>query len=100
MKTANNKIPVASVFNDSEGLYGTTVCRCLVRRPHYSFRDIFNFIPPFFPSSLLSGGLGGPHQEGDGLGLASPYAALLFPSNNKDNFDIYIYTCGCHFLCA
>ena len=36
MKTANNKIPVSSVFNDSEGLYGTTVCRCLVRRPHYS----------------------------------------------------------------
>ena len=24
MKTANNKIPVSSVFNDSEGLYGTT----------------------------------------------------------------------------
>ena len=36
MKTANNKILVSSVFNDSEGLYGTTVCRCLVRRPHYS----------------------------------------------------------------
>ena len=36
MKTANNKIPVSSVFNDSEGLYGTTVCRCFVRRPHYS----------------------------------------------------------------
>ena len=38
MKTANNKIPVSSVFNDSEGLYGTTVCRCLVRRPNYSAR--------------------------------------------------------------
>ena len=38
MKTADNKIPVSSVFNDSEGLYGTTVCRCLVRRPHYSAR--------------------------------------------------------------
>ena len=38
MKTANNKIPVSSVFNDSEGLYGTTVFRCLVRRPHYSAR--------------------------------------------------------------
>ena len=38
VKTANNKIPVSSVFNDSEGLYGTTVCRCLVRRPHYSAR--------------------------------------------------------------
>ena len=36
VKTANNKIPVSSVFNDSEGLYGTTVCRFLVRRPHYS----------------------------------------------------------------
>ena len=36
VKTANNKIPVSSVFNDSEGLYGTTVCLCLVRRPHYS----------------------------------------------------------------
>ena len=38
VKKANNKIPVSSVFNDSEGLYGTTVCRCLVRRPHYSAR--------------------------------------------------------------
>ena len=35
VKTANNKIPVSSVFNDSEGLYRTTVCRCLVHRPHY-----------------------------------------------------------------
>ena len=38
VKTANNKIPVSSVFNDCEGLYGTTVCRCLVPRPHYSAR--------------------------------------------------------------
>ena len=38
VKTANNKIPVSSAFNDSERLYGTTVCRCLVRRPHYSAR--------------------------------------------------------------
>ena len=38
MKTAINKIPVSSVYNDKEGLYGTTVCRCLVRRPHYSAR--------------------------------------------------------------
>ena len=38
VKTANNKIPVSGIFNDSEGLYGTTVCRCLVRRPHYSAR--------------------------------------------------------------
>ena len=38
VKTANNKIPVSSVFNDSEGLYRTTVCRCLVCRPHYSAR--------------------------------------------------------------
>ena len=38
MKTSNNKIPVPSVFNDSEGLYRSTVCRCLVRRPHYSAR--------------------------------------------------------------
>ena len=29
---------MSSVFNDSEGLYGTTVCRCLFRRPHYSKR--------------------------------------------------------------
>ena len=36
VKTADNKIPVSSVFSDSEGLYGTTVCRCLVGRPHYS----------------------------------------------------------------
>ena len=38
VKTANNKIPLSSIFNDSEGLHGTTVCRCLVRRPHYSAR--------------------------------------------------------------
>ena len=38
VKTANNKITESSVFNDSKGLYGTTVCRCLVRRPHYSAR--------------------------------------------------------------
>ena len=25
VKTANNKIPVSSVFNDSEGLYGTEI---------------------------------------------------------------------------
>ena len=35
VKTANNKMPVSSVFNDSEGLCRTTVCRCLVCRPHY-----------------------------------------------------------------
>ena len=29
-------IPLSSVFNYSEGLYRTTVCHCLVRRPHYS----------------------------------------------------------------
>ena len=29
---------MSSAFNDSEGLYRTTVCRCLVRRPHYSAR--------------------------------------------------------------
>ena len=38
LKTANNKIPVSSVFNDSEGLYKKTVCRCLVHRPHYLAR--------------------------------------------------------------
>ena len=33
LKTANNEIPVSSVFNDSEGLYrNKTVCRCLVHR--------------------------------------------------------------------
>ena len=36
LKTANNKIPLSSVFNDSEGLYRKTVCRCLVLTPHYS----------------------------------------------------------------
>ena len=36
VKTANNKIP--SVFNDSEGLYRSTVCRSLVHRAHYSAR--------------------------------------------------------------
>ena len=29
---------MSSVSNDSEGLYRTTVYRCLVRRPHYSAR--------------------------------------------------------------
>ena len=38
VKTAKNKIPVSSILNDSEGLYRTTVCRCLVRRSHYSAR--------------------------------------------------------------
>ena len=32
------KIPVSSVFNYSEGLYRTTICRWLVRRPNYSAR--------------------------------------------------------------
>ena len=40
VKTANNKMPVSSVFNDSEGLYRTTVCRCLVCGPHYSARQM------------------------------------------------------------
>ena len=35
---ANNKIPVSSVFNDREGLYRKTICRCLLHRPHYSAR--------------------------------------------------------------
>ena len=30
--------PVSSVFNDSNGQYRATVCRWLVRRPHYSAR--------------------------------------------------------------
>ena len=29
---------MSSVFNDSEGLYEKTVCRCLVHRPHYLAR--------------------------------------------------------------
>ena len=29
---------MSSVFNDSEGLYGTIVSRCLVHRPHYFAR--------------------------------------------------------------
>ena len=29
---------MSGVFNDSEGLYRTTACRCLVRRPHYFAR--------------------------------------------------------------
>ena len=33
-------MPVSSVFNDSEGLYRTTVCRCLVCRPHYPARQM------------------------------------------------------------
>ena len=32
---------MSSVFNDSEGLYRTTVYRCLVRRPHFSAADAF-----------------------------------------------------------
>ena len=35
------------------------------------------FPPPLYPSSFLSGGLGGPHQERDGRGLAFLDAALL-----------------------
>ena len=35
---ANDKIPVSSVFNDSEGLYRKTVYRCVVHRPHSSAR--------------------------------------------------------------
>ena len=38
VKTANKKISVSSVFNESEGLSTTTVCLCLVHRPHYSAR--------------------------------------------------------------
>ena len=39
-KRPMKKVPVSgtSVFNDSEGLYRTTVCRWLVRRPHHSAR--------------------------------------------------------------
>ena len=29
---------MSSVFNDSEGLYRTTACLCLIRRPHSSAR--------------------------------------------------------------
>ena len=50
----NNKIPVSSVFNDSEGLYGTTVSRCLVRRPHYS-AQLMRFgscSPSAFPAEM------------------------------------------------
>ena len=32
VKTNNKKIPMSS----SKGLYRTTVCRCVVHRPHYS----------------------------------------------------------------
>ena len=38
VQSANNKMPVSSVFNDSEGLYRTTVC--LVRKPHYSAQQM------------------------------------------------------------
>ena len=41
MKTANDKIPVFSIFNDKKGLYRTIVCRCLVHRPHYSPPNAF-----------------------------------------------------------
>ena len=37
-ETTNNKISVSSVFNEREGLSTTTVCRCLVHRPHYPAR--------------------------------------------------------------
>ena len=50
MKTANNKIPVSSIFNNSEGLHGTTVCRCLVLRPHNLRSGAIFF---FFASLLL-----------------------------------------------
>ena len=45
VKTANNNTPVSSVFNDSEGLYGATVSRCLVRRHHY-FARLMRFGSP------------------------------------------------------
>ena len=59
VKTANNKMArfQLSVFNDSEGLYRTTVYRCLVCGPHYSARKMrFWWLvraSVFFPDTLL-----------------------------------------------
>ena len=39
VQSANNKMPVSSVFDDSEGLYRTTVC--LVRKPHSARQMLF-----------------------------------------------------------
>ena len=66
VKTASNKIPVSSVLDDSEGLYGTTVSRCLDRTPHYFAR-------------LMRFGSCGPSQGGKtppGLGVAMSTVAL------------------------
>ena len=38
VKTANNKISLSGLFNESEGLSTTTVCLCHVHRPHCSAR--------------------------------------------------------------
>ena len=50
---------MSSVFNDSEGLYGTTACRFLFRRPHYSARLMrFGSRGPsesFFSSQIRNG---------------------------------------------
>lgn len=43
----------------------------------FTVSEIPSVIFSLYSSSLLSGGLGGPHQEGDGRGLASLDAALL-----------------------
>ena len=67
-----------------------------------------SIIPPLtfhffsFLCYLLSGGLGWPHRGrgGNGLGLTSPIdAALLVPTNNKDDFVIYICVWLSHSLC-
>ena len=52
--TLEKRIPVSSVFNDSEGLYGTTVCRYLVRRPHYSARlmPFWSRVPSEFATEM------------------------------------------------
>ena len=61
VKTANKKkIAVSSVFNDSGGLYRSTVCRCLVHESHHSAqlmlfgsRGLSEFFFPRYATEML-----------------------------------------------
>ena len=79
LKTANNEIPVSSVFNDSEGLYrNKTVCRCLVHR-------IGLIIPRSLSTGLWSSGeLGRGKSEKASLPpLSLPFPCYFFPQTES-----------------
>ena len=99
VKTANNKMPVSTVLNDSEGLYRTTVCRCLLCRPHYSARQMrfgSRVRGVFFSQILHRNTLTEIAWEDDvqGLGMAMSTVAseknreLLFPATCFTNSGI------------